>query len=198
MSRPLIIGITGGIGSGKSTLAENLRREGYEVYDSDQEARRLQNEHPVIKEQLIQLFGEEIYSSQGLNRLALAKVVFAKHELLLKLNEIVHPIVKEDFNRWIVLRSSQSVLFMESAILFESGFNILVDKVILMVASESVRINRVMKRDGINKEQVAARMSNQFSDETKIPLADFVIHTDDNLPIIDKMRKILAQLHGNL
>ena len=198
MSRPLIIGITGGIGSGKSTLAENLRREGYEVYDSDQEARRLQNEHPVIKEQLIQLFGDEIYSSQGLNRLALAKVVFVKHELLLKLNEIVHPIVKEDFNRWIILHSSQSVLFMESAILFESGFNILVDKVILMVASESVRINRVMKRDGINKEQVAARMSNQFPDETKIPLADFVIHTDDNLPIIDKMRKILAQLHGNL
>lgn len=194
MSRPLIIGITGGIGSGKTTLSENLRLEGYLVYDSDLEARRLQNEHPLIRQQLTQLFGEEIYTSQGLNRFALAKIVFAKQELLLKLNEIVHPIIKEDFKNWIELHSSHPLLFMESAILFESGFNSLVDKVVLMVASDMVRINRVIKRDGITKDQVLARMSSQFSDEIKIPLADFIIHTDDNLPIYDKMKRMLVQL----
>ena len=113
MKNPLIIGITGGIGSGKTKLSDHLRREGYDVYDSDLEARRLQNEHPKIKSQLINLFGEEIYNSQGLNRSELAKIVFAKHELLLKLNEIVHPVVREDFRNWILNHSSQKFVFVE-------------------------------------------------------------------------------------
>jgi dephospho-CoA kinase len=194
MSNPLIIGITGGIGSGKSTLSEHLRSEGYEVYDSDLEARRLQNEHPALKKQLIDAFGEEIYTSQGLNRPALAKIVFANHEFLFKLNEIVHPFVTEDFQNWISHRSSKRFLFMESAILFECGFNKLVDKVVLMTASEPLRIKRVIKRDKVSSKEVQARMLNQFPDEMKIPLADFIIPTDDNLPMIDKMRKLLKQL----
>ena len=198
MKNPLIIGITGGIGSGKTTLSENLRLEGYDVYDSDLEARRLQNEHPLIRKQLIDLFGKEIYSANGLNRSALAKIVFSKKELLIKLNEIVHPVVKDDFKNWIELRSSKKFLFLESAILFESGFNVLVDKVVLMTASEQIRINRVIKRDGVTTEQVMTRMSNQFSDKIKIPLADFIIHTDDNLPMVDKMSKLLVQLCESL
>lgn len=194
MKNPLIIGITGGIGSGKTTLSDHLRREGYDVYDSDLEARRLQNEHPKIKSQLINLFGEEIYNSQGLNRSELAKIVFAKHELLLKLNEIVHPVVREDFRNWILNHSSQKFVFVESAILFESGFNKLVDKVVLMTASEELRIRRVIKRDGSTPEQVKARMSNQFDDKDKIPFADYLIHTDDNLPMKDKMERLLEQL----
>jgi dephospho-CoA kinase len=194
MSYPLIIGITGGIGSGKTTLLDNLRFEGYDVYDSDLEARRLQNEHPVIKKQLITLFGQNIYNSSGLNRSELAKIVFEKKELLLKLNEIVHPVVREDFQNWVKIHSSKKVVFVESAILIESGFYMLVDKVVLMLANEEMRIRRVIKRDGVSIEQVKARMSNQLSDEVKIPLADFVIHTDDNLPMIDKMRKLLGQL----
>lgn len=195
MKNPLIIGITGGIGSGKTTLAENLRLEGFDVYDSDLEARRLQNEHPQIRKELIELFGKEIYSEQGLNRSLVAKIVFEKQELLLKLNRVVHPVVETDFKSWIAHHLSGEFLFMESAILFESKFNKLVDKVVLMTASEQLRIERVMKRDHISIEQVKARMSNQFPDEVKIPLADIVIHTDDNLPMIDKMRKLLIQLH---
>lgn len=198
MKNPLIIGITGGIGSGKTTLSENLRLKGYDVYDSDLEARRLQNEHPLIRKQLIDLFGKEIYSANGLNRSALAKIVFSKKELLIKLNKIVHPVVKDDFKNWIELRSSKKFLFLESAILFESGFNVLVDKVVLMTASEQIRINRVIKRDGVTPEQVMTRMSNQFSDKIKIPLADFIIHTDDNLPMVDKMSKLLVQLYESL
>ncbi|MEI6556380.1 MAG: dephospho-CoA kinase [Paludibacter sp.] len=194
MKNTLIIGITGGIGSGKTTLSEHLRREGYSVYDSDKEARRLQNEHPVIREKLTELFGADIYNESGLNRAEIAKIVFGNPELLRKLNDIVHPVVRDDFKQWIMRNNSEKYAFVESAILFESGFNKLVDKVILMTASEELRIRRVIKRDGVNPEQVKARMSNQFDDKDKIPFADYVIHTDDNLPMIDKMKRLLLQL----
>jgi dephospho-CoA kinase len=195
MKSPLLIGITGGIGSGKTTLSKKLRAEGYSVYDSDAEARRLQNEHPVIRKELIKLFGDDIYTNQILNRSALAKIVFGKPELLSKLNSIVHPYVKQDFDLWIKKHETEKLLFKESAILFESGFNNFVDKVILMVASEEVRIARVIKRDGATPEQVKLRMKNQMTDDEKVPKADFVIYTDDNMPLEDKMRRILVQLN---
>jgi len=198
MNKALIIGITGGIGSGKSTLSEKLRTEGYSVYDSDVEARRLQNENPGIKSQLIELFGEEIFTPQGLNRSSLAKLVFGRKELLAKLNAIVHPVVKDDFKAWIENHKNENFLFIESAILFESGFNVLVDKVILMTASMDIRLARVVKRDGTAPEQVSARMSNQLPDEEKIARVDFVIHTDDNQPLDAKMRKIVLELLNNI
>jgi len=194
MHKPLIIGITGGIGSGKSTLSNLLRAEGYSVYDSDLEARRLQNEHSIIKKKIIEIFGTEIYTSQGLNRAALGKHVFGKPELLAKLNAIVHPLVMDDFENWILNRFPKKILFIESAILFESGFNKKVDKVILITASEDVRIKRVLKRDGISLEQVRARMLHQLSDDAKLPKADFVIHTDDDIPLFEKMKKILGEI----
>jgi dephospho-CoA kinase len=85
---------------------------------------------------------------------------------------------------------------MESAILFESGFNDLVDKVILMMASEDVRIKRVVKRDGIDPEKVRARISKQLPDNEKIPFSDFIIHSDDGKPLYDKMKKILKELEN--
>ena len=194
MKTPIIIGITGGIGSGKSTLSERLREIGYSVYDSDLEARRLQNEHPEIQDQLIELFGEDIYNNQGLTRSVLAQLVFGKPELLAKLNAIVHPVVHTDFMNWIQSHSAENLLFMESAILFESGFNKIVDKVIVMTASENIRIARVMKRDKVTEEQVKARMSHQMADDMKIAIADFVIHSDDCQPLVMKMKKILDEL----
>ncbi len=194
MNTPLIIGITGGIGGGKSTLSDKLRAEGYDVYDSDMEARRLQNEHPQIMHQLKDLFGEDIYTSEGLNRKALAKIVFERKDLLTRLNDVVHPVVREDFKNWIADRLTHDLLFMESAILFETGFSCLVDKVIVITASEEVRLKRVLKRDCITPEQVHARMANQIPEDIKISKADFVIHSDDNLPLYDKMKKLLLQL----
>ena len=195
MNSPLIIGITGGIGSGKSTLSEKLRAEGYLVYDSDLEARRLQNENPIIRKNLVELLGEKVYSNQGLNRPILAQLVFGNRELLSKLNLIVHPVVETDFKNWIKKHIDQKYLFIESAILFESKFNQFVDKVIVITASEEVRIFRVMKRDGISAEKVYARMSNQISEDTKMSKADFIIHSDDNMPLVDKMHNILQELN---
>jgi len=194
MQRPLIIGITGGIGSGKSTLSGLLRAEGYSVYDTDLEARRLQNEHSTMRKKIVDLFGKEIYTEQGLNRSALGKIVFAKPELLVKLNSIVHPMVMEDFNNWVVNRFPKKMLFIESAILYESGFNKLVDKVILITADEDVRIERVVKRDGITPDHVRARMSHQLPEAEKMLRADFVIHSDDNQPLLGKIRKIIVEL----
>ena len=194
MQRPLIIGITGGIGSGKSTLSSLLRAEGYSVYDTDLEARRLQNEHSTMRKKLVDLFGKDIYTEQGLNRSVLGKIVFAKPELLVKLNAIVHPLVMEDFNNWVLNRFPKKMLFIESAILYESGFNKLVDKVILITAAEDVRIDRVVKRDGVSPEHVRARMSHQLSEKEKVLRADFVIYSDDNTPLEGKMRKIIVEL----
>ena len=194
MHKPLIIGITGGIGSGKSTLSKLLRAEGYSVYDTDLEARRLQNEHSAMRKKLMDMFGKDIYSDQGLNRSALGKIVFGKPELLTKLNTIVHPLVMDDFNSWVSNRYPKKMLFVESAILYESGFNKLVDKVILITADESIRIERVVNRDGVTPEHVRARMANQFPDKEKINRADFVIHSDDNKPLDEKMRKIIVDL----
>jgi len=194
MHRPLIIGITGGIGGGKSTLAELLRAEGYSVYDSDLEARRLQNEHSVMRKKMVDLFGENIYSSSGLNRSALAKIVFRRPELLLKLNNIVHPLVREDFSTWISHRMPKKILFVESAILFESGMDKLVDLIILVTASEEVRVQRVVRRDGVTPEHVRERIAYQQHDEEKIDKVDYVIRTDDNQPLVTKMRKIIEEL----
>jgi len=194
LHKPLLIGITGGIGGGKSTLAQLLRAEGYSVYDTDLEARRLQNEHSEMRKKMIDLFGEEIYTSGNLNRSALAKIVFSKPELLTKLNNIVHPLVMDDFSTWVLHRFPKKILFVESAILYESGFNKLVDLVILITASEQVRIERVMKRDGVSEDHVKARMIHQLPEEDKMILADFVINTDDNKSLVLKMRKIIKEL----
>jgi dephospho-CoA kinase len=194
MKKPLIIGITGGIGGGKSTLSDKLCAEGYEVFNTDIRAKALQNEQPELIRRMKALFGEAIYKDSVLDRAALAQIVFGNKELLLELNKLVHPFVREDFNRWVAAHSDQKLLFVESAIMFESGLVALVDKVILMTASEDIRIKRVVKRDGISPEQVKARIASQMSDELKIPKSDFVIFSDDNQPLVDKMHGILEEL----
>lgn len=196
MNKPLIVGITGGIGGGKSTLSELLRNEGYLVYDSDKEAAHLQNVNTNIVESLTELFGPEIYSEQRLNRKLLGGLVFGKPELLAKLNAIVHPIVIKDFTDWIEKHNTQKILFIESAILFECKLNVLVDKVIIMTASQKVRVERVIKRDGISEEQVLARMKHQLPEDQKIELADFIVHSDDEKPLFNKMKSILFHLES--
>lgn len=178
----MIIGITGGIASGKSTLSSLLKTHGFPLYDSDLEARRLQNEHPAIVSQTKALFGDDIYVDGQLNRPAVAALVFQNPELLRKLTDIVHPVVKADFLQWTKQFNPNQLIFIESAVLFEANFDGLVDKVILLTVSEEIRIQRVMERDGSTKEQVLARIKNQIPDTEKIPKSDLVILTDQGLP----------------
>jgi dephospho-CoA kinase len=191
----IIIGITGGIGSGKTTVAELLRAKNFAVYNSDLEAKKLQSDDAELRRKIKELFGNDAYTENGLNRSLIAKTVFGNRDKLLKLNEIVHPAVKNDFRQWAQQHSEEKILFLESAILFESGFNTLVDKVLLITASKEIRIERVMQRDNISHEKVLQRIEHQTNAEELIGKSDFVISTDDAIPLNEKIEKFLSDIN---
>ena len=158
------IGVTGGIGSGKSTVCELLRDRGVAVYDSDSRAKQLMAESEALREQLIAAFGAECYNAEGLNRAFLASKVFGNEEALQQLNSIVHPAVRADFQTWAELQSSPYVV-LESAILFEAGFETEVDATLAVMAPMPMRLERTMARDGVDKESVMRHMEHQLSDD---------------------------------
>lgn len=158
------IGVTGGIGSGKSTVCELLRDRGVAVYDSDSRAKQLMAESDALREQLIAAFGAECYNAEGLDRAFLASKVFGNEEALQQLNSIVHPAVRADFQAWAEQQQSPYVV-LESAILFEAGFETEVDATLAVMAPMPMRLERTMARDGVDKESVMRRMEHQLSDD---------------------------------
>ena len=158
------IGVTGGIGSGKSTVCELLRDRGVAVYDSDSRAKQLMAESEALREQLTATFGAECYNAEGLNRAFLASKVFGNEEALQQLNSIVHPAVRADFQAWAEQQQSPYVV-LESAILFEAGFESEVDATLAVMAPMPMRLERTMARDGVDKESVMRRMEHQLSDD---------------------------------
>ncbi|MBR2025907.1 MAG: dephospho-CoA kinase [Alistipes sp.] len=168
------IAICGGIGSGKSTVCQMFAERGVAIYDSDSRAKALMNESEPLRKALMAEFGAECYEGGVLNRPYLAQRVFASPEQLAKLNAIVHPAVKEDFLRWAEEQSGDYVI-LESAILYESGFDSLVDKVVAVLAPLPLRIERAMQRDGASREQIEARIKAQMSDDELMARADFAI-----------------------
>jgi dephospho-CoA kinase len=175
----MVVGITGGIGSGKSTLSERLREAGYAVYDTDNAARCLQNENAEIRQKISALFGAEAYADNVLNRKYIAGIVFTQPELLQQLNAIVHPAVRTDFKAWAQKHNGEQMLFLECAILFQGEFHKLVDKIILVTAPQSIRVQRVMQRDGVSENQVLERISNQLADAEMASMSDLIIDTSD-------------------
>ena len=166
MENPSIykIGITGGIGSGKSTVCRLLADMGVPVYDSDARAKALMNDSEALRTALIEAFGEECYNAEGLNRPYLASRVFGNAEALAQLNAIVHPAVREDFRAWADVQSSRYVV-LESAILFEAGFENEVDTTLAVLAPLEERVRRTAERDGVDRESVLKRIAHQISDE---------------------------------
>ena len=158
------IGITGGIGSGKSTVCSLFAERGIAVYDSDSRAKQLMSESAELREQLIEAFGEECYADGELNRGYLAKQVFGNAEALSRLNAIVHPAVRADFRTWAEQQSGAYVI-LESAILFEAGFESEVDTTLAVMAPLEERIRRTMARDGVDRESVLERIAHQMSDD---------------------------------
>ena len=158
------IGVTGGIGSGKSTVCELLRDRGVAVYDSDSRAKQLMAESEALREQLIAAFGAECYNAEGLDRAFLASKVFGNEEALQQLNSIVHPAVRADFQAWAEQQQSPYVV-LESAILFEAGFETEVDATLAVMAPMPMRLERTMARYGVDKESVMRRMEHQLSDD---------------------------------
>lgn len=164
------VGVTGGIGSGKSTVCRLFAGRGVAVYDSDAQAKRLMNESESLHEGIVQLFGEECYEGGELNRRYLASKVFADKEALVALNALVHPAVRADFRVWAERQSGEYVI-LESAILFEAGFENEVDTTLAVLAPAEERVKRCMERDGSTREEVLRRMANQADDDTLHRLA---------------------------
>lgn len=187
------VGITGGIGSGKSLVADMLLKRGVALYSSDSRAKELMASDPELRQQLVERFGSEVFCAEGLNRAYLAERVFASDEELKALNAIVHPRVMADFEQWAEKQSGDYVV-LESAILYESGFDGAVDIVVAIMAPEELRIERVIKRDGVTKEQVEERMRHQLSDEERCNRAKYAIVNIE----LDELEEDVEQLHRRL
>ena len=188
----LIVGLTGGIGSGKSLVAEIFSKLGIPVYSADDRAKKLMHS-PEVSQKIIEVFGESAYTDGKLNRPYLAKQVFSDKEKLDKLNSIVHPAVRLDHEEWLVEQNAPYTI-REAAILFESASYQDCDKIITVNAPEEIRIDRVMKRDGISADEVRSRMKNQITDEERSSRSNYVIYNDGKkmlLPQVIEIHKAL-------
>jgi len=188
----LRIGLSGGIGSGKSTVAGILAKMGYPVFYSDQEAKRLYDENPVLQKQLVDLFGPAIYRDGQLNKAFLAQQLFSNAELKAQVTALVHPLVRKAFEVWAQQQVSDLV-FNEAAILFETGAYKDFDATVLVTAPIETRIERVQKRDLISREAVLQRIANQWPDSKKMNLTPYII-TNDGQPLLQQIEDVISKL----
>lgn len=187
------VGICGGIGGGKSTVCAILAGRGVAVYDSDAHAKALMCASPEIRAAIVAEFGEQSYIGDALNRRFLSDAVFGHPDRLARLDAIIHPAVRSDFERWVAHQSGDYVV-LESAILFESGFDECVDVSVAVLAPRQVRIERAMKRDGAVREKIEARMDEQMSDDELASRADMAIVNIDR----EDLERDVAELDGRL
>lgn len=195
ITKPITVGITGGIGSGKSTVAKIFSILGIPIYSADDRAKWLMTENPVLKEKIIAAFGSESYLESGqLDRTFLAKMIFSDPEKTLQMNGFVHPAVREDFDSWMNTQSSPYVL-KEAALIFETGGAKLLDYVINVSAPLRIRVSRVLMRDPERSEaQINQIIDRQLPDDKKNELSDFVIKNVDNQLLIPQVLKIHKKL----
>jgi dephospho-CoA kinase len=188
-----VIGLTGGIGSGKTTIAKYFGSLGMPVYIADEEAKKILDSADVVQE-VAASFGKEVLTDGLPDRKKLAGIVFNSPEKLGLLNSIIHPKVKESFEAWVAANSNEPFVIKEAAILFESGSYKDCDKVILVTAPEDVRVSRVMERDNMSREDVMLRMANQWTDNKKIPLSDYIINNTVLEEAKEEVRKLVKEL----
>lgn len=187
------VGVCGGIGGGKSTVCAMLAERGAAVYDSDTRAKALMRESREIREAIVAEFGARSYDGTEPNRAFLADAVFGHADRLARLDAIVHPAVGRDFEAWAAQQSGDYVV-LESAILFESGFDRYVDVSVAVLAPRAVRVARAMERDGAVRERVEARMAAQMSDDELARRADVAIVNIDR----SDLERDVAELDGRL
>jgi dephospho-CoA kinase len=190
----LKVGLTGNIGSGKTFIARVFQSLGVPVFYADIEAKALYKQREV-KEKIRILFGSQVFDYTGeIDRKALAGIIFNEPDHLLKINALIHPLVHQEFNNWLAGILHKPYAIYEAAILFETGHHQNLDKVILVTAPEELRIKRVMDRDGIPRNEVLSRMANQWEEDKKISLADFVIRNDGSKMVIPQVMRVHAEL----
>jgi dephospho-CoA kinase len=188
------IAITGGIGSGKTFVSNLLKERGIPIYNSDDEAKRLMVSDEGIRRDLMALLGEDVYQGDVLNKPLLASYLFADAGNAARINAIVHPRVRADFSRWLSEHQDVEVSGLECAILYEAGFEDTVDKVVMVYAPESLRIERAMKRDNATESQIRARIAAQMDDEEKSRRSDYVIYTDGRFSVEEQLSDLIKHL----
>lgn len=188
------VGLTGGIGSGKSTVCRLFEALGVSCYDCDSRAKWLMQNDEQLREELIALFGEEVYGTDGeLDRARLAAEVFGNSERLAALNGAVHPAVGRDWERWCNEREAEGATYaiMESAILFDSGFDSRVDRTVAVSAPEELRVERAAERDNAPAEVIRQRIKAQMSDSEREARAHYTIRNID----LETLQEQVEELH---
>lgn len=189
----ITVGLTGGIGSGKTTVAGFFRDLHVPVYIADEAGKRLMETSEDIKDQIIGLLGKDSYLANKPNRKLIASQVFKDKDLLKKLNNIIHPAVANDFKKWQSEQQADYVIY-EAAILFETGSYKNCDFTILVTTPKNIRIERLQKRDQSSVEEIEDRMNNQWDDEKKSQLADFIIENID----LNHTRQQVEDIHAQI
>lgn len=187
------VGLTGGIGSGKTTVGRIFRTIGIPVFEADVEGRRLMAHDTALQRSIVERFGATVVNENGIDRAALAGIVFQDTEALKALNALIHPAVRAGFDRW-AREQRAPYLMMEAAVLAESGGHRTLDAIVVVRAPERIRIRRVMQRDGVAEEAVRARLANQVSEAERLAIADHVIHNDDSRLVIPQVLEVHAAL----
>ena len=191
----LKVGITGGIGSGKSTITSLFHDLGVPIYNSDERAKWLLSNDVDLMDQIKILFGQESYSNNKLNRAHIANIVFQDNDMLKQLNAIVHPLVKIDFENWLLLQKKEPLVIKEAAILIERGAYKELDVLIVVLADKKTRIKRVINRDNVSKEDVEKRMETQISDSERLKFANFSV---DNNTDQSNLKMQVGELYKQL
>lgn len=187
------VGLTGGIGSGKTTVAKYFKKLGVPVYVADIEAKKLMATSKVIKKELIEAFGNSAYINGELNRPFLAQMVFNDKNKLALINSIIHPKVGKHYANWLQQQKAPYCI-QENAIIFENNKADQYDYIITVTAPKKLRIKRVIDRDTSSKEEVLARINNQWNEAEKNKLADFVI---ENINLNDTKKQV-RKVHQKL
>ena len=189
-----IIGLTGGIGSGKSSVLEIFKKIGISTYNADESAKKLISSDKKIIYSIKQLFGEDIYDKNELNSKLVSKIVFNDKEKLKSLNSIIHPAVAIDFNNFCLKHRDETYIVKEAAIIFETKTENLFNKIIYVKAPKEIRVDRVMQRDNLSRDDVLNRIQNQINETSIIDKCDFII---DNINFSELEEKVL-EIHSTL
>lgn len=183
------LGVTGGIGSGKTSVCKVFNVLGIPVFSADLEAKEIMDNDDRVVRRIKSIVGKNIYIDGSLDRNELAAIIFNDNSILEKVNSLVHPIVFENFKKW-ELKQTAPYVIMEAAILFESGASKLVDRIVTVVAPVEERIDRIIERNRLTREQVMERIRNQMDDELRMKMSDYVIYNSENDMIIPAVLKV--------
>lgn len=183
------------MGVGKSTLCKIFSQLDVPVYDADSRAKWLMSNDEELKEAIKSSFGWDAYNrEQELNRTYLAKVVFNNPEKLEILNNLVHPAVKSDYEKWTIDMREYPYSLKEAALLFESESYRSLHKIIVVTCPIEMRIERIMKRDHVKREDILKRIQNQMTDRERLQMADYVIYNDGRKSLIEQVLTIHASV----